>query len=310
MSFSNEIKKELSNLKIESKIQALLELSSILKTNASISIRNAFINIVFFTESEHVVKRLYKLIDFVYNYEPVISRVENNSIMKNGLFSITVEDESIVNKIISDSGFDIYGNYNTDLNILISRICNSKKNISAYFRGIFLGSGSMVDPHKNYHLEIKFSNEDDKKLFKKILEIEEIKALYNKRKEKHIVYFKNSEDISTFLYIIKAQKSMLELENVKVEKDLKNDINRKMNFDMANINKTIETSSEQIKSIEFLESIDSLPDEFKELAEYRKKYPEYTLKQLGESLSIPETKSTVAYKLNKIKKLAKIKKNT
>ncbi|MGY3776469.1 DNA-binding protein WhiA [Helcococcus sueciensis] len=304
MSFSNNVKKELSELKLNSKIEALLELSSILKTNASISIRNAFINLNFFTESEYVAKRVYLLIDYLYDYESSISKVENNNIMKDGLFGIIVEDENIVNKIIADSGFDLYGNYNTELRTLYSRINSSKEGVSAYLRGVYLGSGSMVDPQKNYHLELIFSNIEDVDLLTVVLEKEEIEALYNKRKQKYIVYFKNSETISTFLYIIGAQNAMLELENIKVEKDIKNNINRRMNFESANENKRIQTAVEHIHYINILEEHNAVPENLKEIAELRKNNIDLSLKELGQLMKKPIGKSSVAYQLKKIKDLA------
>lgn len=305
MTFSNDVKKELSELKLNSKLEALLELSSILKTNASISIRNAFINLNFFTESEYVLKRVYSLIDYLYDYESSITRVENNNIMKDGLYGIIVEDENIINKIMSESGIDLYGNYTTDIKKIYSRINSSEKGVSAYLRGVYLGSGSMVDPNKNYHLEIIFSNITDVDLLTVVLENENIEALYNKRKEKYVVYFKNSETIIDFLFKIGAKNSMLALENIKVEKEIKNNINRRMNFESANENKRIQTVVEHIHYINILEENNQMPENLKEIAYLRKKYKDLSLQELGKMMKKPIGKSSVAYKLNKIKELAK-----
>lgn len=306
MTFSNDINREVSKLKLSSKLETLLELSSILKTNASISIRNAFININFTTESEWVANRILKLLNYLYNYEAQLSVLENNNIMKNGLFNITIDNFEIVNRIMADSGFDILGNYNTDINILYNRIISIKeKGVSSYLRGIFLGSGSMVDPNKNYHIEFVLTHDEDVKLLNMVLDYVEIESLYKERKDKKIVYIKNSEMIANFLSIIKANVAMLELENVKVEKDLRNNINRRMNFDLANLNKTIETSLEQITDIEFLESRNLLPDNLVEIAQIRKENPELSLKEIGQMMKPKISKSSVAYKMKKIKELAK-----
>lgn len=306
MSFSNDVKNELSNLKISNKLDALLELSSILKVNASISIRNAFININFTTESEHVVKRIYKLIDYLYDYECIITKTENNNLMKNGFFTLVVEDEDVINKIMDESGFDFYGNYTTETNKLYSRILSAKdKGISAYLRGIFLGAGSIVDPNKNYHMELILTSDEDVNLLNMVLNHVEIEYLYNRRKEKNIIYIKNSEMISNFLNIIMANRALLELENIKIEKDLRNNINRRMNFDMANINKTIETSMKQINYIEIIEENSQMPEDLLELSELRKQNPDYSLKQLAELFNPPTSKSNISYKMKKIEKLAK-----
>ena len=103
---------------------------------------------------------------------------------------------------------------------------------------------------------------------------------------------------------------MLELENIKVEKDVRNNINRRMNFDMANINKVVETSLKQIKDIEIIEKYSKMPEDLVELSELRKNNSEISLKTLGEMMNPPVSKSTVAYKMNKIRDIAnKIKKD-
>ncbi len=311
MSFSNRVREELSKLEIESKLLALLELSSILKVNASISIRNAFINISFISESEYVAKRIYKLIYYLYSYEPVISQHINNSINKEGIFNITVESNEIASKLIADSGIDMFGNYNTTEEKIFSRLKSAgNKGYSAYLRGLFLGVGSIVDPNKSYHLELILNNEEDLRFSEKVLNEVNIETLSNIRKDKYIIYLKNSDLISNFLLTIKATNSMLELENIKVEKDVRNNINRRMNFDMANINKVVETSLKQIQDIEIIEKYSKMPEDLVELSELRKNNSEISLKTLGEMMNPPVSKSTVAYKMKKIRDIAnKIKKD-
>lgn len=304
MTFSNEVKYELSTQKIESKLLALLELSSILRVNASISIRNAFINIDFTSESEHVIKRIYSLIDYLYKYESTISKSENNSIQKEGVYHVSIEDEKISERLLSDSGIDIFGNNLQSENILYSRIMSNPKGSSAVLRGVFLGSGSIVDPNKNYHTELVFNNEYDAKVIEKILLENAIEYLVSNRKEKIIIYIKNSETIATLLNIMGAIKSFFKLEDIKVEKELRNNINRKMNFDMANLNKTIETSLSQIDAINKLEELGAIPQELKEIASLRKENPEASLKELVELSGKKISKTNLAYKLNKLKNLA------
>lgn len=149
MSFTDNIKKELVKQKISSKIEALIELTSVLKTSASISIRNAFFNIDFVTENQDVSKRVCKLIKKLYNYNPVVSYRKNESINQDGIYTITVEDEKIVNTILNEAAIDYYGNYIEENEIILSRLEDEKKHKKiAYLRGAFIGGGSMVDPKK------------------------------------------------------------------------------------------------------------------------------------------------------------------
>lgn len=331
MTFSNQVKNEISKGKINSKLAALLELSAILKTNASISIRNAFvfnqekfskslteiksnelsINISFTSENENVAKRIYKLINFLYDYEAGLSYVENNNIMKNGLYMVLVEDENLVNRMLEESGIDLYGNYIVSKEVLLSRMKSLKiKGDSdgkvAFLRGAFLGAGSVVDPKKNYHLEIVTGNFEDADLLREILSDFYIESLINERKSKYVVYIKNSEVISDFIAILGANKAMLELENTKAMKELRNNINRQVNCDTANINKTISTAGKQLEDIEMIENARiALPEGVKEIMEMRKKYPEYSLKQLGETFDPPISKSGVAHRMKKIADLAR-----
>lgn len=311
MTFSNNVKKELSELKINSKLEALIELSSILKMNASISIRNAFININFVSESEYVIRRIYKLVEYLYSYESSIGRYANNNIMKDGLYNLIIEDDDISKRILNDSGIDIFGIYTTKISKLFSRIKSLKeRGYSSFLRGVFLGAGSIVDPQKSYHLEMVITSKEDLELINRVLNQVNIEVLFNIRKEKGIIYIKNSDIISNFLLVIQATNSMLKFENIRVEKDVRNNINRRMNFDIANINKTIETSMKQILDINLVEEKGLMPEDLKELAKLRKENPDYSLQKIANMLNPPISKSSVAYKMNKIKNIAKKIKNT
>lgn len=312
MSFSNDVKKELTKMKIDSKMERILELSSILKTNASISIRNALINISFSTESEDVAKKIYKLINKLYEYEPTISMTYNNTIMKEGIYTITVENEEVAKRILHDSVLDMYGGYLENTEIVLSRIKSKEKYIKAYLRGAFLGGGSIVDPEKNYHLEIVLTGKEDAEIVFECLNQLNIEALKTERKSKYIVYIKNSDLIADFLAVIGAQNSMLELENIRIVKQMRNDINRLVNCDTANINKTIMTAMKQIRYINIIEESPNceMPENLMEIAKLRKEHPHESLKRIGELCDPPMSKSGVAHKLKKIKEIAdKCKKN-
>lgn len=304
MSFSNEVKSEISKRKIYSKIEALVELSSILKTNASISLRNAFFYINFTTENVEVSKRIYKLIDRIYNYEASIEFVKNDNIQKEGIFTITIEDEKISQALLASSGIDLYGNYTVMLDTLYQRLQDDKeRRKEAYLRGAFLGAGSIVDPDKGYHLEMLFSKEEDMLFTNRVLESMQLEALKTNRKGKYILYFKDSDKISDFLNVIGATNGMLKLENVKAMKDLRNNINRQVNCDTANINKTLKSSSRQIDKILYIKErygLDSLEDNLQVAAKLRIDHPELSLRALAELSEEQISKSGLSHRLKKI----------
>lgn len=304
MTFSNEVRQEISKRKISSNIEALIELTAVLKTNASISIRNAFLNINFTTESQDVSKRIYKLIYKLYNYEATVSFIKNDNIQKEGVFTITIEDESVVNDLLSNTGIDIYGNYTINPMVLSQRLEDDKgTKKSAYLRGAFIGAGSIVDPNKSYHLELIFSKLEDYEFTRDILVSLGINPMLNIRKEKYVLYYKDSEKISDFLNIIGATNCMLELENVKIMKELRNNVNRQVNCDTANINKTLKTATKQIEYIKYIDEtvgLNQLNDQLKRLAEVRLENPELSLKAIGELMDPPLSKSGTNHRMKKI----------
>lgn len=307
MSFSNDIRTEISKRKIYSDIEALIELSAILKANASISLRNAFFNINFTTENIDVSKRIYKLIEKIFSYEPTVSFLMNDNIQKEGIYTISIESENIVNSLLTSSGIDYYGNYTTSFNVLHQRLEDEKNNRKkAYIRGAFLGSGSMVDPQKSYHLEMLFSKEEDYIFTKEILDSLNLTPLINERKEKYVLYYKDSEKISDFLNIIGATSSMLELENIKAMKDVRNNVNRQVNCDTANINKTLNASNNQIQQINYIiekKGINFFDQNLKTVVEARLNNPDLSLKDLGKKLDPQLSKSGVSHRLKKIEEI-------
>lgn len=304
MSFSLKVKTEISKHKIYSNIEALIELSAILKTNASISIRNAIFNIDFITENLDISKRIYKLINKIYDYEPLVTLKKNDNIQSEGVFLITIGDEKIVESLLTSSGIDYYGNFTIDKEILFQRLNdeNGKKK-AAHLKGAFLGAGTIVSPEKSYHLEMIFSKLEDYEFTRRVVDSLGLKPLLNIRKDKFVLYYKDSDKISDFLSVIGATNSMLELENIKAMKELRNQINRQVNCDTANINKTIASSEKIINEIRYIEEevgLNNLPDQLKDIAKLRIENPEVSIKELGQLLDPPLSKSGTNHRLKKL----------
>ena len=188
---------------------------------------------------------------------------------------------------------------------------NIKKKLcckKAYIKGVFLGSGCIVNPENDYHFEVSFRSKKTAEYTKEILEYFGIKAKCIKRQAaQHVVYVKESEQISTILRILEANKSMLEFENIRVEKSIKNDINRSINCETANLAKTVNTSIHQIKAIDkIIENgkFKDLPIELQEVCNLRKEYPESSIGELATMCKTPLSKSGMNHRLNKLIKIA------
>lgn len=180
----------------------------------------------------------------------------------------------------------------------------------SYIKGLFLGSGSIADPNIEYHFEVSVKTKPVADYVINLLEEFNIEAKYMKRnKDTFVIYIKDSEKISTILAILGANNSLLEFENIRVEKEIKNDINRNVNCETANISKIINSSYKQIKAIEKIKENNdvyiSLNNDLKELCELRLKYPNNSLEELKEKYSYQISKSGLYHKIQKIMKIAK-----
>lgn len=273
MSFSGEIKKELSKLNnLANKRQVKHELIGYLITNniSSISAKK----LGYSTENEYNINRFSKLLDNLdINHEISID---------GNIFVIDFRKEDILNFSINDLEIE------------------DKK---AIVRGAFMGAGTISNPKRTYHLEIIFSKIEHLKKLMKILEELEIKAKELISETKMMIYIKEGEEISKFLALIGANKGVLEFENIRVEKQMKSKVNRLVNCETANLNKTINCSVMQIEAIEKLKKenrFNKLDEGLKEIAKVRIKYPDIPLSELGKKLEKPLGKSGVNYRLKKI----------
>lgn len=177
----------------------------------------------------------------------------------------------------------------------------------AFLRGVFLSCGTIANPDKNYHLEFVVPYRNLSMDLLKILTDYGLKANCIMRKYAYVVYLKGSESIEDLLTLMGAVNSCLELMGIKIEKDVRNKINRQMNFESANMSRSIEAGLAQVSAIEIIEKkqgLDSLSDELKELAILRKENPDMSLKQLGQSLSVPISRSGVNHRLMKLIEIA------
>jgi len=306
MTFSTDVKQELSAARMGSKIEALLELSAISRTNASIHMNHEGMRLLFFSESRDVIQRVGRLAKLLYGEElPVLTR-QNEQLQKKPIFQTYLEGAH-VERFLEQGAIDLLGNYTEEKERIFGRL-QSEENGRAYLRGAFLGGGSVVDPVKSYHLELVTSNAEDAWLLRRVLEAERINAKHMRRKGNEVIYMKDSEAIAEFLVAIGASNAMLALENAKAMKDLRNDINRKVNAETANMDKSIAASVNQIDAIKHLEhtvGLAQIPEQLAAIAGMRLAHPDVNLRALGELMNPPIGKSGVNHRMKKLMELAK-----
>lgn len=178
----------------------------------------------------------------------------------------------------------------------------------SFVKGAFLMVGAVSNPDKEYHLEIAAPTEEFAKFVIEMMNYFEISAKNTCRKSKYVVYLKRAEELSSVLTLLGAANSVLHLENVRIKKDVSNQVNRQMNCDTFNINRTMNAAEAQIQDIRYLEEeigLDKLPVSLKEIAEVRINNPETSLSGLGELLNPPISKSGVNGRLRKLSELAR-----
>ncbi len=298
MSFTSTVKNEVSKLDaIET--ENIAELSAIIRNIGDY--KENFIRIS--TENSNVARRVFGLLKDIYGVTSKITVRKGYNYNKNFIYML----ESTYKKhfILDDLSLteeEIYLDAPKDYIIADNDL---KK---AYLRGLFLAIGSINDPKKSrYHLEFLVDSEKYAIFVCKILNHFYLNAKYIKRENKYMVYLKEAEKIGDFLRIMNATNALLYYEDIRIYRDHKNMTNRLNNCEQANVDKMIMAASLQVKQIEKLEKADVfelLDDKVKEVAKYRKKYPEASLQELSEIISIetgrPITKSGLHHRLKKI----------
>ena len=192
----------------------------------------------------------------------------------------------------------------TDREQLLSKTCCKR----AFLRGAFLVSGSISDPQKSYHFEIVCQEEHQAQLLQELYRVFELDAKIVQRKKYYIVYLKEGSQIVDALNIMGAHVALMNLENVRILKEMRGSVNRIVNCETANINKVVGAACRQVDDINYIRSkigLDELPPALKEMAQIRLEYPDSSLKELGELCDPPVGKSGVNHRLRKLSDIAK-----
>ncbi len=298
MSFSSEVKNELSRQIPRSRHCRIAELASVIRFAGEVNLEEPVIAIR--TENVILAKKYYTLIKRTFDGKALLNIRGQTDIGKIRQYSIVVRDEKLVSDIAEavrygdDEGMERY---------VLKRDCCQR----AFIRGAFLVSGSMSNPGKSYHFEIVCrSLEQANRLCPQICNFQ-IAAKIIQRKNRYIVYIKDSEGIVDILNVMEAHQSSMELENVRIIKNMRNSANRQYNCDAANINKMVQAAARQLEDIHLIEKkmgLENLPPALREMALIRLAHPEESLQELGSYLNPPVGKSGVNHRLRKLSQIA------
>ncbi|MBO8173282.1 MAG: DNA-binding protein WhiA [Bacillaceae bacterium] len=304
MSFASQTKKELTQLPIRSSCCGRAELSALVRMNGSVNFGGQKFVIDVQTENAAIARRIYLLVKEIFQVHAELLVRKKMRLKKNNVYIVRITQKG--KDILKDLGILVDGEFRHDVgDAIIKKSCCKR----SYLRGAFLAGGSVNHPEStNYHLEIFTSYEEHCQALGELANHFELNARCIERKKGYVMYIKEGEKITEFLNIIGAHQALLFFEDVRIVKDMRNSVNRLVNCETANLNKTVDAAMKQIENIRLIEremGLDQLPDRLREVAEMRLKHPDMNLKELGELLpSGRVSKSGINHRMRKIQEIA------
>lgn len=309
MSFSSEVKEELIERISNANHCRIAEIAAIVSMcgNVAIDVDENY-SIIIRTETEATAKKIKNLIWKTFHFDAEISERKNAYSKNMVTYTITIKDNEEAMRILQatkliDENGEIGENLSVTNNVVIMKDCCKR----AFIRGAFMAAGSVSDPNKSYHFEIKCNNEKKAMQLINLLENFNIDAKTVARKGNFVVYIKEGEGIVDVLNVMEAPIALMNMENIRILKDMSNYYNRQVNCETANIKKTVTTACRQIEDINLiieLKGIGYLPDKLQEIAMLRVEHPDASLQELGQMLESPLGKSGVNHRLRKICQIA------
>ncbi|MEK4028059.1 DNA-binding protein WhiA [Pseudobacillus sp. FSL P4-0506] len=304
MSFASETKKELTTLEVKD-CCARAELSALIRMNGSLSFSNRLLVVNIQTENAAIARRIYVLLKKNYEVEVELLVRKKMRLKKNNIYIVRLKERArdiLEDLAIIENSFSFVHNISSSL---IEKKCCRR----SYLRGAFLAGGSVNNPEtSSYHLEIFSLYKEHNDALCELMNSFDLNSKTLERKKGFITYLKEAEKITEFLNIVGAHSALLRFEDVRIVRDMRNSVNRLVNCETANLNKTIGAALRQVENIRFIESsvgLDVLPDKLREIAELRVAHQDVTLKELGEMVSgTAISKSGINHRLRKIDEIA------
>lgn len=308
MSFASDARGELARAPCAQICCARSELAAALLASGGISYRGKDRYALSLTAADGaVIRRYFALLKQFWGVTAQIRTLYTESLSGQTRYQLVIPEENALpllkeTKLLDASA--LFGVRQVPDAQLVRHACCKK----SFIKGAFLMCGAVSNPEKDYHLEIAAPTEEFAEFVINLMIFFEIPAKKTCRKAKYVVYLKRAEEISEMLTLVGANRSVLQMENVRVKKVVSNQVNRQMNCDSSNINRTMDAAAAQIQEIRYLEAeigLDKLPKTLREIAEVRVNNPSASLSALGELLSQPIGKSGVNARLRKLSELAR-----
>lgn len=307
MSFSSDVKNEIIKREYTRELAAISELAAMICFGGKLKkIDDGYVFYIL-SENPKISRRAYSLMKGALGINSKIKIRKSSD--KVTSYEVVVENTEDINRLFqatylidADKSVKSFVSFRIDPKLVVTR-----ERKAAFVRGAFITCGSVMDPRKNYHLEFATSHYTLSGEFANLLEELGVPAKSVIRKSKYVLYYKSSELITDVLTVLGAVNSLMDYHNAKIVKEINNNINRTMNCENANINKTVDASIEQATCIQKLIDkgvFDTLPDNLQQIGRLRLEYRQHSLKELGEMLNPPIGKSGVNHRLRKLMDIA------
>lgn len=303
-SYASNVKKELTTLEVHRE-HARAELEALIRMNGSLSIAQHQFILNVQTENPAIARRIYTLLKQNYAVESELIVRRKMKLKKNNLYVVRLRQGT--NRVLND--LHILNGPLSLTTLPSDEVLASEQKMRSYLRGAFLAGGSVNNPETSrYHLEIYSLYEAHNQQVVKMINHFGMNARATERRGGYIVYLKEAAKIADFLQLIGATSAMLKFEDIRIVRDMRNSVNRLVNCETANLNKTIDAATRQIENIKYIQTtvgLESLPAKLQEIAQLRLSHPDITLKELGEKVpSGAISKSGINHRLRKLNQMA------
>jgi DNA-binding protein WhiA len=309
MSFSSQVKEELSRHIGEARHCKIAEIAAIINMCGKIKVmEGGNLTIKVHTENATVARKYFTILKKTFNINVEILIRRNTQLKKNRVYSIYITDSEDCEKVLKATRLiQNASDRNIITNRIDGRIVQGTCCKRAYIRGAFLSGGSVSDPEKTYHLEFVNASQQHGEDLMRLINSFGMDSKLIKRKKYYIVYLKEGTQIVDLLNIMEAHLALMQLENLRILKEMRNNVNRIVNCETANLNKTVSAAVRQIEDIELIDEkvgLNTLPEPLESVAKVRLEYADLSLKELGQMLDPPVGKSGVNHRLRKLSVIA------
>ena len=305
MSFSGDIKDELLFVMGNSRHCQMAELAAYFQFCSRIATQENDNNLLKIqTENKIVARKCFTLLKKTFKIYVDVTVRRSGVQTGNTTYVLRLDEHPLKSKVTDALKMQDWEKGACTSALLLKNGCCKR----AFLRGVYLAAGSVSDPYKSYHMELVCQTPQQALQMQKLLSDFGMESKITQRKKHHVVYMKDSENIADFLNVIEAHRALMEFENARIYKEVRNTVNRQMNCDSANINKIVTTANRQVEDIKYIREVyglEKLPDTLREMAYVRLENPDAPLGELGKLLDPPVGKSGVNHRLRKLGEFAK-----